>query len=454
MSNIFLGADVSKGYADIAVIDITGKEVCRPKKYYDTPDGHAALQKQIEALLATPGVTGILAATESTGGYENNWMSLFSRLHGAGFPLQSARLNPRQTCNYGKMGLVRTITDKVSAEIIADFLRCCSDKVRFNEEDVFKSLRRLWSSRELIMKAYKAQVQNLRQLLYDSNPGMLQYMQKHISAWMLAVLRKYPTAAKLSRANVKTLASIRYVTLERAEELISQAKRSIARDDELITELLIVQTIATMRDLDKHMQTLEQAILAEAAKHPEAALIDSISGIGPLSAAGLLIYIGNVSRFPDVKHLASYFGLHPVYKESGDGKTVSRMSKAGQGRPRSVLYMAVLSGIKNNPILRKTFHDAKSHGKNSMSALGICMHKLLRIVYGVLKSGKVFDVSIHDSHVARGVAQTKTVAQQASEQAAFDVAAPVSAREAKKRKKKSGPHGGITPSNTGSPPSP
>ena len=452
MSKIFLGADVSKGYADIVVLDEVGKEVCKPRKYFDTPSGHAALRKQIEGLLKSPGVTEMFAATESTGGYENNWMACFRRLRESGQSLHYARLNPRQTCNYGKMSLLRTITDKVSAEVIANFLRTCPDKVRFDEEDAFKSLRRLWSSRELLLKAYKAQKQNLRQLLYDSNPGVLQYMKKNISEWLLIVLSKYPTASNLAGARVKTLAGMAYVSTARAEELVAQAKVSIARDNEEVTGMLIKQTIAAMRDLEKHMSVLEKVIIAESKKHPSSALVDSIPGLGPLSAAGLLIYIGDVSRFPDAKHLASYFGLHPVFKESGDGKTMSRMSKAGQGRPRGVLFMAVLGGIKNNPILRKTFGDAKSRGKNSMSAMGICMHKLLRIVYGVMQSGKPFDVAIHNRHAARRPEPAKALVH-TDDVTEFDAAAPVSAREAKKRGKKSGPQDVTKTSKTGSPPS-
>jgi len=448
MSTIFLGADVSKGYADVSVLNESGAAICRCNRFYDTPDGHLNLGKLIEHQLHAPEVTKMLAAVESTGGYENNWMSFFARLTERGLPIKYSRVNPRQTCSYGKTGLVRTITDKVSAEIIADFIRCCPHKVRFNEIDSFKSLRRLWSSRDLLQKHHKAQVQNLRQLLYDSNPGMLQYMQKQISQWTLTVLSKYPTALKLSHANIKTLVGIPYVTDLRADELISQAEVSIARDSEEVTALLIRETISTMRDIEKRMSIIEKSILKESQKYPEAALIDSISGIGPLSAAGLMVYIGNVSRFPDVKHLASYFGLHPVFKQSGDGKTVPRMSKAGQGRPRGILYMAVMGGIKNNKILRETFHSAKSRGKTSMSAMGICMHKLLRIVYGVLKSGKMFEISVHDQHSSRRIeTPEKTV------EILFDATAPVSAREAKKRKKKSGPQDVTKTSSTGSPPS-
>ena len=48
-----------------------------------------------------------------------------------------------------------------------------------------------------------------------------------------------------------------------------------------------------------------------------------------LFSFGLLLEIGTIERFSSVKKLASFFGLHPVYKQSGDGTFKRRMSKKG-----------------------------------------------------------------------------------------------------------------------------
>ncbi|MCK5094681.1 MAG: IS110 family transposase, partial [Spirochaetes bacterium] len=78
----------------------------------------------------------------------------------------------------------------------------------------------------------------------------------------------------------------------------------------------------------------QEKLMMSSCKIPEIDLLKSFTGIGNFSALGLMLEIGTVERFRSVKALASYFGLHPVYKVSGDGIGGIRMSKMGRKEPR------------------------------------------------------------------------------------------------------------------------
>jgi transposase len=127
---------------------------------------------------------------------------------------------------------------------------------------------------------------------------------------------------------------------------------------------------------------------------PEVDLLQSFSGIGIYSAIGLVINIVSIDRFPSAKHLASYFGVHPVYKISGDGTGKFRMSKKGRAAPRQILYMVACSSIVHNPLIIEVYINHLKRGNCKTSALGVCMHKILRIVFGMLKQQKEFDLQI------------------------------------------------------------
>jgi len=73
-----------------------------------------------------------------------------------------------------------------------------------------------------------------------------------------------------------------------------------------------------------------------------------------------------VERFLSVKKLASFFGLHPVYKVSGDGIGGFRMSKRGRKEPRQILFMVTLTAIQSNPLIRGIYqeHIQKGDGKD------------------------------------------------------------------------------------------
>ena len=127
---------------------------------------------------------------------------------------------------------------------------------------------------------------------------------------------------------------------------------------------------------------------------PEIDLLKSFKSIGDFSAIGLLIEIGSVERFRSVKHLASFFGLHPVFKTSGDGTKCVQMSKQGRKQPRVILFMVTLTAIRHNPLIKEIYIHNILKGKTKMDAIGVCMHKILRIVYGMLKNNQPFDPEI------------------------------------------------------------
>ncbi len=435
MQDLFVGADVSKGYIDAVILNSEGKVICSREKFFDTPDDHLMFFEWIKSIM-TPSTT-VYVGVESTGGYENNWISLFQEMRKS-CDVHYVRLNPRAVSNASKALLTRTVTDGVSAFIIADYMIRYFDRITFDIIDPFGSIRRLWSSRELIQKAYNAQWTHLQLILYDANPEILQYTRNSLPQWVVTVLKSYPTAKNLSRARPATLAKIPYVTIERAHELIAAAKKTIAADNEECTAFLIKQSIETIANLSKQIKTLEKRLTEESVNMPNMDLLCSIPGVGEVTAIGLLINIGDINRFEKVNNLTSYFGIHPVFKESGDGKSVARMSKTGRRRPRTMLYMSVFAGLQANPLLRECYDEAIEQGKAHGSAIGKCMHKLLRIVYGILKSGKKFDIEIHnrDKNRKKEKISVEKNASKSIQKEKLNLSAPVSSKEAKRQKDK------------------
>lgn len=136
-----------------------------------------------------------------------------------------------------------------------------------------------------------------------------------------------------------------------------------------------------------------------------------------------------------MKKLASFFGIHPVYKSSGDGLGGIKMSKQGRKEPRQILYMIALSAIQHNPLIRQIYEKHQQQGKHNMAALGVCMHKILRIVYGMLKHNKAFNPQI-DIANRKGSVRTKNGRPAKETYRRFqdyDTKAPVTGRQRKKR---------------------
>jgi len=167
---------------------------------------------------------------------------------------------------------------------------------------------------------------------------------------------------------------------------------------------------------------------------PEIKLLKSFNGIDDISALGLLMVIQDINRYPDAKHLASFFGMHPVYKTSGDGKSGFHMSKKGRRAPRQILFMVAMVAIRTNPLIREIYLRKVDEGMTKMAAIGMCMHKILRIVYGILKHNKPFDENIDRHNQAKKSKRAVKKFSKKRRYQSFDKKAPLSARQTLKRK--------------------
>ena len=133
--------------------------------------------------------------------------------------------------------------------------------------------------------------------------------------------------------------------------------------------------------------------------------LDSISGVGFLSAVTLLCEIGDFTAFTKPKQLYAYFGIDPSVNQSGKFKgTENKMSKSGSRIGRRVLYAIALASIKTkrngiaiNPVLHE-YYQMKKKSKAPKVALGAIMHKISNIIFAVLRDKKPFELQTPSQH--------------------------------------------------------
>ena len=163
--------------------------------------------------------------------------------------------------------------------------------------------------------------------------------------------------------------------------LTPAARRSVAR---------VVKLLG--READAMQAAADAVIAATPSLAADAALLDSIPGVGPQTASTVLAELPPVARVPSAQAAAAYCGLSPREFRSGSsvrGRT--RLSKSGNARLRKALYLPALTAIRFNPVVRGFYARLRAAGKPKMQAVGACMRKLVMICYGVLKNRTPFD---------------------------------------------------------------
>jgi len=427
-----MGCDVSKGYADFVILDEFKHCIENNFQLDDTFSGHNCLFERLNTFFSHYPDAELFAAVESTGGYENNWYSTMHQFQ-ATFNIKAARLNPCGVHASSRAEMKRTITDAVSARSIAEYLIAYPDKVTYEQEDSWASLRKQWSFVQMLSKQKVQLLNQLESLVYTANPEVLSYCRDGVPEWVLTLLKRYPTAIKLAKAKKSALAKIPYISQKRAEQLIAQAKISVASSLDVITSQLISATVEQVLILRQTIAS-QNKILSQQCSTPEVDLLKTFNGIGNYSAVGLLLEIQSIKRFSSAKKLASFFGLHPIFKISGDGSSGFRMSKQGRKAPRSILFMVAMSAVKSNALIHDLYREKVSKGMAKMSAIGLCMHKILRIIYGMLKNNTAFNQEIDLQNRKKAALIKAKPAQDKNRRfQTYDKSAPISRRNRKKR---------------------
>lgn len=405
----YLGIDVSKGYADFLLLGPDSQVLDAGFQLPDNKTGRQRI-KELVAKWRDAGQQELYCGVESTGGYENNWYCYFkSAFKNDGVHI--CRINPRGVKAVGDAALKRTITDAVSAENIASYLIHFPAKLDYgiasqSAESGFREGRQHLTVIKMQIKQ-KVQMNNqLEKLLYQYFPELLTYCRHGVPSWLLRLLCKYPVAAMVIRAGSARLSAINGITVQKATALIAKAKENMHNASEETGHIIMM--LAT--------EILHKEELVKAEKHylssryrdsREILLIQSIPGIGVDSAVTLALEIEDIKRFGTVKQLASFFGVHPTYKQSGDSTWGIHMSKAGRGGIRAVLYMVSLTAARCNPVLKETYARFRAKGMKHDQALGVIMHKILRMIYGILKNNTVFDAGIDTKNQERSKEKQK-----------------------------------------------
>lgn len=392
--DVFLGIDVSKGYADFIPLDLKGDPIEKCFQLTDNKEGRKQLSNLIKRWLKeTKGC--IYCGVESTGGYENNWYYLLKGLQSQ-HKVFVSRLNPKVVKSTGDAKLRRTITDRVSAENIALYISKFKEDVDYGlkheYDEEYKVGRDILTGIRMLIKQ-KAQLLNqLEKWLYDSFPEVLVFCKNGIPLWLLRLLETYPTATAVCRSKGGIL-NIKGISAKKAEKLKLLAKQNSRRVSHG-KAYLIATTAKEIMHRYALIDSQEEYLINLYKDNEDVELLISIPGVGLKSAVTFILEIDGIDRFDDVKKIASYFGVHPTFKESGDGKWGNHMSKRGRGTMRATLYMCAKTGVRFNEPLKDIYARCRAKGMNYNQAIGAAMHKLLRIIFGVLKSEKPFDAKV------------------------------------------------------------
>lgn len=388
----FAGIDWGGSHHQLCVVDASGKRRSQLRVTHDV-----AGLADLDAELARFGNRLPVAVERSEG-------LLVEHLQAVGhvvFPV-SPRIAARARERY-RVAPVKD--DRFDAYVLADTLRHEHDRWRplAVASPLLAEIRALTRDRDRLLETQQATEAQLRAILEAYHPAPVRLFSSVDRQITLSFITDYPTPAAASRLRTARIAGFckrnsytgrvpAQVLAERLRaNLLSGAEGTVAGKSfsaQSFTRLLTL--------LNEQLAEFDDAIAAAVAEHPDAAILASFPGVGPVLTGVLLAEIGeDRTRFPRPEVLLAEAGLAPVTRASGRSRSV-RFRYAANGRLREAAMWWAFNSLKVSPWAAHAFRVARDErGQRYHRALRGLAARWTRILWRCWHDGTTYDPGKH-----------------------------------------------------------
>ncbi|SHJ43251.1 Transposase [Clostridium cavendishii DSM 21758] len=379
-----VGIDIGKNNHEATIIDKTGVIIGRSIKFTNSHDG---ANKLIEQIKKSIGDSNVIFGLEATGHY---WLSLYSFLLEKGYVINV--INPIQSDSFRNLYIRQTKNDTKDSFIIAEVIRFGRFTTTQLADEKILSLRQLCRYRLSLVDSVSELKCRIITVLDQVFP---EYEKLFSDTWGISskkLLEKYSTPEDILRIDINNLAeflkehSRGQLGLAKAEKIQNAAKNTFGikfaqnafkfQLKQLINQVLFIES--QISDLDDEIEFYYSQFDSH---------LESIPGIGKVTAAIILSEIGDVKRFK-----SAYAGIDPTVKQSGQFlANNNKMSKRGSPYLRRALFLCASTCTLHESPLNDYYIKKRNEGKHHLTAVGAVAHKLTHIVYAILRDNKDYE---------------------------------------------------------------
>jgi len=375
---IYVGIDIAKNTHWASAMNSDGEILLEPFSFQNNNEG---FQKFISKLSSFD-KQKMLIGLESTAHYDENIISYLFNLN-----YKIGIINPIQTSNLRKSNIRKTKNDKVDTFIIIKSLTLNNYNLVSTRDIINIKLKGLSRSRHnLIVMRSRSKIQ-LASFIDQLFPELNQFFKGNLHLNVsYQLLKEYSSPKDIYSLHLTKLSNIlhdnshgRY-NKEDAIRLRELAKNSVGIDNPTLS-LQIKQAILQIELYSKQiLDEMKSKLL-------------TIPGMSYNQATVIHGFIGDINRFNKSCQLLAYVGLDPsVYQSVNFEARSTRMSKRGNSLLQYNLVYAAHNLVLHNKTFKEYYDLKRSQGKTHYCALGYCAHKLIRIIFKMLKSNVNFDL--------------------------------------------------------------
>jgi transposase len=380
------GVDVGKEFHWAHVVDVSGTEVLSRRVENDEADLVALIE---EVLSLAKDVTW--AVDQPGGGAALVLALLWERgqevAYVPGLSVDRARDGYRGESK----------TDRKDARVIADQARMRADLGRLEPGDeALAELQLLLARRRDLVADRTRAVTRLRETLLALFPALERAFNFNTRG-PLELVARYQSAGAIRRAGRRRIAA--YLNKRGvakadalAEKAVAAAKTQSAtlpaRD---VAAKIVAELAESVLALKQRVDELDEDLGRRFFARPEAPILSSFPGMGPILGAEFLVAIGDASAFGSSDRLAAYAGLVPAAHDSGKRVGNHRKGRGGNRVLKRVFYQSAFSSIRSLPESRAFYDRKRSEGKRHTQAVIALARRRVNVLWAMLRDGTTFE---------------------------------------------------------------
>jgi transposase len=204
-------------------------------------------------------------------------------------------------------------------------------------EQEIAELRLLLGRRRDLITDRSRVIARLREMLLSLFPALERALDVN-SKGPLILLTHYQTPAQLRRAGHRRVAAyLRNRSVKGSDKVARKAlsaarSQSVALPAQEVASGIVAQLAAEVLTLKERIESIDEEIGERFFARPEARILASLPGMGPILGAEFLVCVGDILAFESADRLAAYAGLVPAAR--GSGKRVGNRRILGEGGTR------------------------------------------------------------------------------------------------------------------------
>ncbi|MFD3580855.1 IS110 family transposase [Streptomyces sp. NPDC058683] len=222
---------------------------------------------------------------------------------------------------------------------------------------------------------------------YSAHKGALVLLTSHQTASVIRRRGRARLTAWLANRAVRGADAVAAAALEAA-----RSQQTVLPGEEVAAQLvadLAVQILA----LDDRLKRVEKQICDTFRLHPQAAIIESLPGMGPILGAEFVVAAGDLAAYADAGHLASAAGLVPVPRDSGRRTGNLHRPKRYNRRLRRVFYMSAQTSMIREGPSRDFYLKKRSEGCRHVQAVIALARRRVSVLWALLRDDRVFTLA-------------------------------------------------------------